>query len=79
MLVDQPLNEIGDVLLPGSGRIQFPSHLGEAPINMIPKIKEVLAQVDEVLPHDVESCGRRLAKVADLGSDLSDVAVRRAG
>lgn len=44
----------------------------ETPIDMI-------AQVDEVLPESVETRSRCLAEVADLGSDLADVAVGRTG
>ncbi len=72
MVVDQPLNQIGDVPLSASGRIQLAAHLGETPI-------DVSAEVTEVLTKGVETRRCSVSEVADLGSDLGDIPVGCAG
>lgn len=62
LLVDQPLNQIGDVLLPASGRVQLAAHLGETPI-------DVSAEVTEVLTQSIETRRRSVSEVANLSSD----------
>lgn len=72
LFVDQSLNQIGDVLLPASGRVEPAAHLGESAI-------DVSAEVTEVLTLGIETRCRSVSEVADLGSDLGDVAVGCAG
>ena len=93
MLIDQGLDEIDDPLLARSGRVELSAHFHEAAVNVIAKTAEVLSQAAEVLsqvaevlleiaeirPHGVETRGRRPAEVTDLGPDLPDVTVCRAG
>lgn len=67
-VVDQPLNQIDDVLLPASGRVQLAAHLGETPI-------DVSAEVTEVPTQGIETRRRSVSEVADLGSDLGDIPV----
>jgi hypothetical protein len=70
LFVDQPLNQIGDVLLPASGCVQRAADLGETPI-------DVSAEVDEALNQGIETRRRSVSEVADFGSDLGDVPVGR--
>ena len=63
LVVDQPLSQIGDVLLSASGRVQRAAHLGETPI-------DASAEVTEVLTQGIKTHRRSGAEVADLGSDL---------
>lgn len=42
LFVDQPLNQIGDVLLPASGRVQRAAHLSETSIDVSAEVTEVL-------------------------------------
>ena len=63
LVVDQPLSQIGDVLLSASGRVQRAAHLGETPI-------DVSAEITEVLTKGVETRRCSVSEVADLGSDL---------
>lgn len=79
LAVDQASDQIGDVLLPGGGHVQHPAHLGEAPVDVNTEVAEVLPQLDKVLPQCIETGGCGDSEVADFGSDLSDIAVGRAG
>lgn len=79
MLIDQRFDEFGDPLLARSAGVQLPAHFGKPATNFIPEIAEVFSEIDEVRAQRVETRGRRLTEVADLGSDLRDVAVGGTG
>jgi hypothetical protein len=72
LVVDQPLNQIDDVLLPTSGRVQLAAHLGETTI-------DVSAEVTEVLTQGIKTRRRSVSEIADLGSDLGDIPVGGTG
>ena len=86
LLVDQRRDEFDDPLLTCCGGVQFAAHLSEPAINLIePAINlleapiDVATQIDEVLSKSGETRRRGVSKIADLGSDLRDVAVGRTG
>lgn len=45
----------------------------------LPKIGEVLSEVDEVRPQRVETRGRRLAEVTYLSSDFPEIVLAHSG
>jgi hypothetical protein len=84
--VDQRLDEFHDPLLARDGRVEPAAHLGEPAINLLEPAINLLEpsvdespQIDEVLSQRVETRGRVATKIANLGSDLADVAVGRTG
>ena len=86
LLIDQGLDEFDDPLLARGSRVQLAAHLGEPAIdlaepaiNLLETPIDVTAQVDEILSESVETRRRGTTKVADLGSDLRDIAVGGTG
>lgn len=78
LLVDQRLDQFNDSLLACSSGVQRAANLGETTINLLEPPIDVTTHIDEVLSESVKAgrCGD--AKIADVGSDLSDVPVGRA-
>ena len=68
LISDDRLKKADNLLLPGRHNVELPTRLGEAVVDMS-------AEVDEVLPKGVETCGRGSAEVADFAAELADVAV----
>ena len=50
LLVDQRLDELGDVLLAGCGAVELATHVGKCLVDLCKALVDVSAQVDEVLP-----------------------------
>lgn len=80
------MDQIHDPLLARSGCVELPSHFDEPAINLLePAVNpleptiHVVTQIDEVLTESVETRRGGASEVADLGSDLGDVAVGRTG
>ena len=86
LLVDQRLDEFDDALLSGCGGVQFAEHFGKPAVNLLePAVNlletsiNVITQINEVLSEGVETRCRGVSEIADLGSDLGDVAVGGTG
>ena len=54
-------------------------NLLETAIKLLEPPIDVITQIDEVLSESVKTRRRGATKIADLGSDLADVAIRRTG
>lgn len=85
-MINQRRDEFGDPLLTCCGGVQFAAHLSEPSINLLESAINLLeasidvpTQINEVLSKRIETRGGGVSKIADLGSDLRDVAVGRAG
>ena len=50
LLVDQRLDELGDVLLAGCGAVELATHLGKCLVDLCKALVDMITQVDEVLP-----------------------------
>ena len=79
LISDDRLKEADNLLLPGGHDVELPANLGEAVVDMVTEVGEVLPEVDEVLPKGVETSVGGPVEFADFAAELADVAVGGSG